>query len=113
MKSLVLACSTAAVTLTAVPVAAQHHATPAVCNEWRHGRCISWHPVAGHEARIGRYKIGDNLGPHYPYVEAGALPQAVVTRYHLGSKFRYVNENGRVYVVNPHSYRVVRVITVP
>jgi hypothetical protein len=34
-----------------------------------------------------------------------------VTRYHLGSRYRYVNDNGYVYVVNPSNYRVVRVIS--
>jgi hypothetical protein len=34
-------------------------------------------------------------------------------RYHLGDNFRYVNRDGFVYVVNPNSYRVVRVIPVP
>jgi hypothetical protein len=36
-----------------------------------------------------------------------------VTRYHLRDNFRYVNTNGYIYVVNPQSYRVVRVIRAP
>jgi hypothetical protein len=33
--------------------------------------------------------------------------------YHLRDNFRYVNDNGYVYMVNPHTYRVVRVTRAP
>ena len=59
------------------------------------------------------FPVGHVFGPDYSYVDVNALPQPVVTRYHLGPNFRYVNENGSVYVVNPNTYRVVRVISVP
>jgi hypothetical protein len=36
----------------------------------------------------------------------------IVTRYHLHRNFRYVSQNGVIYVVNPNTYRVVRVIRV-
>jgi hypothetical protein len=113
MKSLILACAASAIALTSIPAAAQHYTNHQACDQWRHGQCVSWHRMTRHEARDAGYNVGYNFGPDYSYADIGSLPQPVVTRYHLGPNFRYVNEHGRVYVVNPHSYRVVRVISVP
>lgn len=113
MRTLLLACCAAAVALAAGPVAAQQYTTHGACAQWRHGRCMSWHPMAHGEKRAAGYDVGYDFGPNYSYIDIGALPQPVVNRYHLGPNFRYVNENGRVYVVNPHTYRVIRVIQVP
>lgn len=113
MKGLVLACAAAAFTLTDVPAAAQHYTRQAACDQWRHGHCASWHSMTHRETKAPRYSVGYNFGPHYSYVGTGALPQGLVSRYHLGPGFRYVNADGRVYIVNPHTYRVVRVITLP
>jgi hypothetical protein len=41
-----------------------------------------------------------------------ALPGTIVERYRLRPGYRYVSANGYVYVVNPRTYRVVRVIPV-
>jgi hypothetical protein len=57
--------------------------------------------------------VGYAFGPSYNYVDVAALPAPIVTRYRLRPNFRYVNENGYVYVVNPRTYRVVRVIPAP
>lgn len=59
------------------------------------------------------YHVGYAFGPSYTYTDYTALPQPIVTRYHLRHNYRYVNENGYVYVVSPRTYRVVRVIHVP
>lgn len=85
MRKTLLALGAAAVALTASAADARHH-----------------HMTA--------YRVGYTFGPSYTYTELSALPQPMVTRYHLGDNFRYVNENGYIYVVNPHTYRVVRVI---
>ena len=113
MTKILLTLGAAAVGLTAVPVGAQHYTRHTRCDQWRHGHCVSWHRMTRREARNAGYDVGYNFGPNYSYVDLGTLPQPVVTRYHLRDNFRYVNENGRVYVVNPHTYRVVRVISVP
>jgi len=113
MKTLALAIGASAIALSAVPAGAQHYTRHTACDQWRHGRCVSWHRMTRREARAAGYRVGYNFGPHYSYVDLGALPQPVVTRYHLGSNFRYVNRDGYVYVVNPSTYRVVRVIQVP
>jgi hypothetical protein len=102
MKAL-LAVGVAATALTAFPAQAGRHITgDATCAHWRHGTCMAWRP---------RYNVGYMFGPSYNYVDINALPGPVVTRYHLGPRYRYVNDNGYVYVVNPRTYRVIRVIS--
>ena len=64
-------------------------------------------------ARVTVYHVGYSFGPTYTYTDFSALPQPIVTRYHLRDNYRYVNENGYVYVVSPKTYRVTRVIRVP
>ena len=109
-----LAIGTAAVALTAMPASAERHYTNITqCVRYHHGRCIAWKRLTRREARRAGYAVGYRFGPTYSYVDIGALPQPIVTRYHLGPTFRYVNQNGFVYVVNPNTYRVVRVIPVP
>lgn len=85
-------------TILAVAAAAVAMATPA---------------VARHHHHVTVYRVGYAFGPSYSYTEYNALPQPIVTRYHLRDNFRYVNNNGYVYVVNPRTYRVVRVIRAP
>jgi hypothetical protein len=104
MTKLILALGTAAVAMTAMPAQAQHRTGPVTCADRHHGRCLAWRP---------RYSVGYAFGPSYAYTDYGALPVPFVTRYHLRRNFRYVNEDGAVYVVNPRTYRVVRVIRMP
>jgi hypothetical protein len=114
MKTLALAIGTAAVALTAMPASAERHYTNITkCVRYHHGRCVQWKRLTRREARRAGYAVGYRFGPSYSYADIGALPQPVVTRYHLGPSFRYVNQDGFVYVVNPNTYRVVRVIPVP
>jgi len=96
-----------------MPASAQHYTRHVACDQWRHGHCVSWHRMTRHEARAAGYSVGYNFGPDYSYTDLDALPRPVVMRYHLGSNFRYVDRDGYVYVVNPNTYRVVRVIQVP
>ena len=84
MSKTLLTIAAAAVALATTPAVAHHHVTV--------------------------YRVGYSFGPSYTYTEFSALPQPIVTRYHLRDTFRYVDEDGVVYVVNPHTYRVVRVI---
>ena len=85
MKYALLAIAGAAVTLAAVPAEARHYSRETI-------------------------RVGYAFGPSYAYSDFGALPQPMVRRYHLRNNFRYVNRDGLVYVVNPRTYRVVRVI---
>lgn len=114
MMKLMLAFGVAAVALTATPSQARRHYTNYTqCVKHRHGRCVAWRRLTRAQAIRRGYPVGHVFGPNYSYVDVATLPQPVVTRYHLGDNFRYVNENGYVYVVNPRTYRVVRVINVP
>ena len=91
MYKTLLAVTAAAVVLTGTPALARHH----------------------HHDHVTVYRVGYAFGPSYSYTDYSSLPQPIVTRYHLRNNWRYVNDNGYVYVVNPHTYRVVRVINVP
>jgi len=114
MKYPLLALGAAAVALSATPADARRHYSNVVkCSKYRHGRCVAWHRLTRGAAMRAGYRVGYRFGPDFSYADVGALPQPVVTRYHLGPNFRYVNQNGYVYVVNPTTYRVVRVISVP
>jgi hypothetical protein len=114
MMKLMLALGTAAVALTATPSEARRHYTNyTTCTMHRHGRCVAERRLTRRQAMRRGFPVGHMFGPNYSYADIGSLPQPVVTRYHLGSHFRYVNDNGVVYVVNPNTYRVVRVINVP
>ena len=99
MTKALFALGVAATALVAsAPAAARPHQY--ACTRYRHGHCVAMH----------RYNVGYAFGPSYSYVGIGALPAPVVTRYRLGHNYRYVHENGVIYVVNPRTYRVVRVI---
>ncbi len=100
MTKALFALGVAATALVASAPATARHAHQYACTRYRHGHCVAMH----------RYNVGYAFGPSYSYVDMGALPGTVVTRYHLGPRFRYVHENGVIYVVNPRTYRVVRVI---
>jgi hypothetical protein len=107
MRKLLLALSGAAAALTAVPASTAPKAF--VCTRWKNGICVSTHRVRGMPAP---YKVGYVFGPNYAYTTYNDLPQPVVTYYHLPSGDRYVYSNGYVYVVDPTTYAVSRVIDV-
>ena len=100
MKLAFLAIGAAAVALSAAPADARHYGHHVACAKWRHGHCVV----------MSGYKVGYAFGPTYDYTEFSALPPPIVTRYHLRENYRYVNRHGNIYVVSPHTYRVIRVI---
>ena len=104
MTKLFLAATAAAVAVTGMPAQARHITGPMTCARWRHGHCLAWR---------SRYAVGYRFGPTYDYVDVAGIPGPIVTRYRLRPNFRYVRQNGFVYVVNPNTYRVVRVSAVP
>jgi hypothetical protein len=113
MRKALLALGAAAVALTATPSGARRHYSNVMqCTKYRHGTCVAWHRLTRGAARRA-FRVGYAFGPSYNYVDVAALPAPIVTRYRLRPNFRYVNENGYVYVVNPRTYRVVRVIPAP
>ncbi len=113
MTKLMLALGVAAVTLPATPsIARRHYSNEVRCTKYRHGRCVAWHRLTRGAAERQAYRVGYAFGPNYGYTTYAALPGTIVTRYHLRPNYRYVSTNGYVYVVNPRTYRVVRVIPV-
>ena len=113
MTKLFLALGAAAVALSAAPAEAKHYTNHMMCAKWHHGRCMTWKRMTRAQARRAGYAVGYRFAPTYAYTDYSALPQPMVTRYHLRNNWRYVNQDGRLYVVNPHTYRVTRVISVP
>ena len=111
MIKTLFALGAAAIALSAAPASAQHYRHHGECGRWHHHRCMEWHHMS--MQREAEYRVGYSFGPSFGYTDFDALPQPVVTRYKLRPGWRYVNENGRLYVVNPHTYRVTRVITIP
>jgi hypothetical protein len=111
MKKALLALGVAAAAITATPAAARHHYSQVMkCTKYRHGRCVTWHRLTRGAAMRHAYRVGYAFGPNYDYTAYGALPGTIVTRYHLRPTYRYVSADGYVYVVNPRTYRVVRII---
>jgi hypothetical protein len=104
MTKVFVAFGVAAAAIVAAAPAEARVTGPVTCARWHHHHCVAWR---------SRYNVGYVFGPSYAYTDYGALPVPLVSRYDLRPHYRYVHENGYVYVVNPHSYRVTRVIAVP
>jgi len=102
-----------AVALSAAPAEAKHYTNHMRCAKWHHGRCITWKRMTVKQARRAGYAVGYRFAPNYAWTDYSALPPPRGPRYHLRRDWRYVNRNGRLYVVNPHNYRVTRVVMVP
>lgn len=122
-NKLILALSAAAVGFAAVPASAHygHHRgwerhRAMGCAMWRHGHCVR----RGHAYAYGHrdhdmngmrpYRVGYRFGPSYAYTPYDQIPAPYVTQYHLTPDGRYVYRDNRVYVVNPTTYAVERVL---
>ena len=111
MRKILTGLAVAAVALGALPANAREYSTVIKCSGYRNGQCVAWNRLTLEQARhIG---VGFVFPQGYTYTDVSALPQSVVTEYHLSPDSRYVYSNGYVYVVDPKSYAVTRVITVP
>ena len=100
MTKLLLTLGVAAVAMTSVPASARHNAHRYSCNRYRHGHCVA----------MRRYDVGYRFGPRYTYTTYNALPRTYVRRYNLTPHYRYVYNNGYIYVVDPVSYAITRVL---
>jgi hypothetical protein len=112
MMKAFLALGAAAVALSTVPAHARHMHHGRVCAKWRHGHCVRWanHGYMVSTARHGRYRVGYVFGPDYSYTTYSALPQPYVTRYHLSPDYRYVYRDNYIYVVDPTTYAITRIL---
>lgn len=110
MTKAFLALAGAAVALTAMPAGARTYSNTIACSGWRNGQCTSWNRLTNKQAK--EVKVGTMFGQDYPYyTDYSAIPQPVVTQYHLNPDYRYVTTDGYVYVVDPKTYGVTQVIT--
>jgi hypothetical protein len=108
MRNVLLALSGVAVALTAAPAAVQADPPlPQVCLKWKDGVCVSTHRVKGNPSP---YATGYVFGPTYGYTTYNTLPPPAVSYYKLGPDNRYVYNDGYVYVIDPTTYAVTRVI---
>lgn len=107
MRTMLLALSGVAMALTVAPLDAK----PKVytCTKWNDGVCVSTHRVKGASEA---YKVGYVFGPTYGYTTLSDIPAPVVSYYKLSPDNRYVYSNGYVYVVDPTTYAVTRVLDV-
>ena len=107
MRKLLFALTGAAVAVAAAPTdAAQPTVAKGVtCTKYVNGQCTQTHRV--------KYKVGYVFGPNFTYTPISGIPPAVVTQYSLGDNYRYVYSDGYVYVVDPTTYAVTKVIAVP
>lgn len=112
MMKMILALGAAAVAVSAVPADAQYRHHGRDCARWRHGHCVRWmnHGYAMSMARHNRWRVGYRFGPDYSYTAYDALPHTYVTRYRLSPDNRYVYSNNQIYVVDPTTYAVTRVL---
>jgi hypothetical protein len=112
----ILALAGAAVALTgAATVAdARPHAKvrTTVCTKWRHGTCVRSRTVVRNARAMqnARYRVGYRFGPNYSYSPYSAIPQTYVSRYNLSPNYRYVTTGNTVYVVDPTTYAVTRIL---
>jgi len=109
MRKILLALSGAAIALTATPAALQAKDKNYVCTKWSDGLCVSTKRVKGMPPP---YAVGYAFGPDYTYTTYSTLPEPLVTYYKLDPNGRYVYSNGYVYVVDPATYAVTRVIDI-
>ena len=111
MKKILIGLGVAAAAVSAVPANAREYSKTIKCSGWRNGQCVAWNRLTVEQARhIG---VGFVFPQGYTYTDVSGIPQPVVTEYHLTPDQRYVYSNGYVYVVDPKSYAVTKVITVP
>jgi hypothetical protein len=109
MTKTFLALGAAAVALTGVASSTnadarnRHHAR--ACMKWRHHHCVSY----GY-GRHAMWTTGYRFGPRYAYTSYRMLPRTYVSRYDLNPDYRYVYRDNYIYVVNPRTYAIERVI---
>ncbi len=101
----------AAAGLIAAPAHARRYSNVIQCSGWRNGQCTSWNRLTVKQARS--IQVGYVFPKNYTYTAFSTLPQTVVTQYSLSPDAHYVSSNGYIWVVDPNTNAVTRVITDP
>jgi DNA-binding beta-propeller fold protein YncE len=113
MTRLILALGAAAAVLSAAPAdAKKHYSNYIECSKVVNGACVKWHRLTRGAAARAAYNTGYVFGPTYAYTPFAVLPHDYVVHYSLDPNGRYVYSNGYIYVVDPATYAVTRVIDV-
>lgn len=113
MKTL-LALAAVAVAFTAAPAEAKpNKKQTTVCTKWRNGQCIASRQVTNkaiqRQARL--FSTGQRVPRNYGYwTPYNQIPRTDVSQYNLNPNYRYINRGGYIYVVDPQTYAVRRVI---
>lgn len=102
----------AAAGLTAAPAQARRYTNQTTCTRWHNHRCVAWRRLTVRQARrrAAAWRMGHVFGPNYGYTAYNALPHPYVVRYHLNPDYRYVYNNGYIYVVDPTTYAITRIL---
>lgn len=114
MSKTLLAATGAAVLaagLVAAPADARRYSNIIQCSGWRNGQCVAWNRLTVHQAK--RIQVGYVFPKNYTYTDFSSIPQTVVTQYSLSPDAHYVSSNGYIWVVDPNTNAVTKVITVP
>ena len=93
------------------PADARHYSNVIQCSGWRNGQCTSWNRLTVKQAR--RIQVGYVFPKNYTYTDFSSLPQTIVTQYSLSPDSHYVSSNGYIWVVDPNTNVVTKVITLP
>ena len=93
MKIMLSLAAVAALALTSAPAAARPHGK---------------HHAAHH---VRHYANGHRFNRNYRYTAYSALPRSYVTRYHLSPRYRYVYTDGYIYMVDPTTYAISRILS--
>ena len=101
MTKAILAFGVAAVALSVAGPAEARRTGPVTCAKWHNHHCVAWR---------SRYNVGYVFGPNYGYTSYNVLPRHYVRQYSLNPRYRYVRQNGYVYVVDPATWAVTRVL---
>ncbi|WP_308517733.1 hypothetical protein [Sphingomonas flavescens] len=106
----VIATAAAAIAVAATPASARTYSDVVRCVKVADGKCTKWDRLTTEQAMKAQWKTGYVFGPTYTYTDFSTIPQNFVTEYGLDPSGRYVYQNGYIYVVDPTTYAVSKVI---
>jgi hypothetical protein len=110
MMRTLFALAAASVVLAAVPAQARTYSNVVQCVKVVDGRCNKWERLTDEQAAKAQWKTGYVFGPTYSYTALSAIPQNFVTEFGLDPNGRYVYQDGYLYVVDPKTYAVTKII---
>lgn len=111
MKTLIALSAAVAVALPAAPALARPHSGQMMAKQMKHdqkhARKAARH-AAKDQARL--FRMGQRVPRSYAWTPYAQLPQAYVSQYSLSPDYRYVYRDNYIYVVDPRTYAVSRVL---